>query len=234
MIPLRPAVLQADALRARAESALELLAKGGLVMIPIGICSIVVVAVAIDRFIRLRLRRVAPPGLARGLRDILRQPQKPLESALEHLDEHRPGPLADVLRAGIHQIPHGPQAVEKTVEDAAAREAERMRRSLRPLSAVAQLAPLLGLLGTIYGMITAFQAAAAAGVGKGEQLAAGIYEALLTTAAGLTVAIPALLVHQILAGRIDRLVDALEQDIEGVLEEVRLRARSREPRRSGP
>ena len=228
------AALQADALRARAESALELLLKGGFVMIPIGLCSIVVVAVAVDRFIRLRRRRVAPPGLARGLRDILRQPQKPLESALEHLDDHPPGPLCDILRASVHQIPHGPQSVEKALDDAAAREAGRMRRSLRPLSAVAQLAPLLGLLGTVYGMITAFQAAAAAGVGKGEQLASGIYEALLTTAAGLTVAIPALLAHQILSGRIERLLDVLEQDLEGVIDEVRLRARSREPRRSGP
>ena len=233
MIPILLA-LQADTLRARAESALDLLVKGGIVMIPIAVCSIVVVAVAVDRFIRLRRNRVAPPGLARGLRDILRQPQKPLESALEHLDDHPPGPLADVLRAGVHQIPQGPAAVEKAVDDAAAREAARMQRSLRPLSAVAQLAPLLGLLGTIYGMITAFQAAAAAGVGKGEQLASGIYEALLTTAAGLTVAIPAVLAHQILVGKIDRLIDVLEQDLEGVLDEVRLRARSREPRRSGP
>lgn len=228
------AALQADALRARAESALELLVKGGIVMIPIALCSIVVVAVAVERFIRLRRARIVPPGVARGLRDILRQPQKPLESALEHLDEHRSGPMTDILRAAVHQIPHGPAAVEKTVEDAAAREAGRLRRSLRPLSAIAQLAPLLGLLGTIYGMITAFQAAAAAGVGKGEQLAAGIYEALLTTAAGLTVAIPALVCHQILTGRIDRLLDALEKDLEGVVDEVRLRARSREPRRSGP
>ncbi|HYE98547.1 MAG TPA: MotA/TolQ/ExbB proton channel family protein, partial [Planctomycetota bacterium] len=135
---------------------------------------------------------------------------------------------------GVHQIPHGPAAVEKTVQDAAEREAGQMRRSLRPLSAVAQLAPLLGLLGTVYGMITAFQAASAAGVGKGEQLAAGIYEALVTTAAGLTVAIPALLAHQILSGKIDRLLDLLEKELEGVLDEVRLRARSREPRRSGP
>lgn len=234
MTTILPALLQAEALRARAESALEMLLKGGFVMIFIGLCSIVVVAVAVERFVRLRRGRVAPHGLARGLREILRQPQKPLESALEHLDNHPPGPLADVLRAGVHRIPHGPAAVEKTLEDVAAREAGRMRRSLRPLSAVAQLAPLLGLLGTVYGMITAFQAAAEAGVGKGERLASGIYEALMTTAAGLTVAIPALLAHQILTGRIDRLLDVLEKDLEGVLDEVRLRARSREPRRSGP
>ncbi|HYF00031.1 MAG TPA: hypothetical protein VEJ18_14015, partial [Planctomycetota bacterium] len=88
------AAFQADALRAQAESALGMLVKGGLVMIPIALCSIVVVAVAVDRFIRLRRNRVVPAGLARGLRDILRQPQKPLESALEHLDEHRSGPMS--------------------------------------------------------------------------------------------------------------------------------------------
>jgi biopolymer transport protein ExbB len=109
-----------------------------------------------------------------------------------------------------------------------------MKRSLRPLSAIAQLAPLLGLLGTVYGMITAFQAASSEGVGRGDRLASGIYEALLTTAAGLTVAIPAILVHQILSGRVDRLVDAMDEAGDSLVEEARARARAREARRPGP
>jgi biopolymer transport protein ExbB len=225
--------LQDMSLREEAESLLRLLAKGGLVMIPIGVCSVIAVAVALERAIRLRRARVAPNDLAPELRLLLQNPEKPLESAIEYLDR-RPGPLSSILRAGVLSLPLGPDAVQKAMEDAGAREAGWMKRSLRPLSAIAQLAPLLGLLGTIYGMITAFQAAASAGVGRGDQLAAGIYEALLTTAAGLTVAIPALIAHQVLTGRVDRLIDAMDEAVEGFLQEIRTRAHAREARRPGP
>ena len=100
--------------------------------------------------------------------------------------------------------------IEKAIEDAGAREVGKMKRQLRPLSAVATISPLLGLLGTVYGMIGAFQAASAAGAGKADTLAKGIYEALVTTAAGLTLAIPVLIVYQILSNKIDSIVDEID------------------------
>ena len=154
-------------------------------------------------------------------------------AAVEYLDR-RPGPLASALRAGVLSLPLGPDAIQKAMEDAGAREAGWMKRSLRQLSAIAQLAPLLGLLGTVYGMIAAFQAAASVAVGRGDQLPAGIYDALLTTAAGLTVAIPTLIAHQMLMGRVGRLIDAMEEAVVGFLQELRTRALAREARRSGP
>jgi biopolymer transport protein ExbB len=86
-----------------------------------------------------------------------------------------------------------------------------MKRSLRGLSIIVTVAPLLGLLGTVYGMISAFETASSAGVGKADVLAKGIYEALVTTAAGLTIAIPVLLVFQFLNNRVDTIIDKLDE-----------------------
>ena len=86
-----------------------------------------------------------------------------------------------------------------------------MKRSLRGLSVIATVSPLLGLLGTVYGMISAFQTATSVGMGKADVLAKGIYEALVTTAAGLTIAIPVLLIFQYLNSRVDALVDEIDE-----------------------
>ena len=86
-----------------------------------------------------------------------------------------------------------------------------MKRSLRGLSIIASVSPLLGLLGTVYGMISAFQTASAVGMGKSDVLAKGIYEALVTTATGLTIAIPVLLLYQFLSGKVDTIVDDLDE-----------------------
>ena len=102
--------------------------------------------------------------------------------------------------------------MEKAIEDVGSREADKMKRSLRPLSVIAAVSPLLGLLGTVYGMIDAFQkTSASGGTAKTAMLASGIYEALVTTAAGLTIAIPALLFYQFLLGRVDKLIDEIDE-----------------------
>lgn len=222
--PAKAAVLET------AESLLQLLLKGGVVMIPLGLCSIVALAVACERLISLRRKKVAPADFLDGLKTALRLGPRPLENGLAYCDK-RPGPLSEVLRAGVAKLSQGLPAVEKAMEEAGAAVAARLKRSLRPLAAVAQLSTLLGLLGTVYGMISAFQAAAARGVGRGDRLAAGIYEALVTTAAGLTIAIPALLLHQILSGRIDAHVDRMEAQAEAFVDYAleRARARARAP-----
>ena len=106
----------------------------------------------------------------------------------------------------------GREAVEKAIDDVGSREADKMKRSLRPIRNIAMVAPLLGLLGTVYGMIEAFQVTSeSGGTASTALLAKGIYEALVTTAAGLTIAIPVLLLYHYLSGRVDRLIDEIDE-----------------------
>lgn len=192
------------------ETLLDLIMKGGALMIPIGICSVVAVYVVIMQVLSLRRDQVFPKGFREGLRESLGPKGNDVEAALAHC-EQTDGPVARIFKAGIPKIGRGNEVIEKAIEDAGAREVGKMKRQLRPLSAIAAVAPLLGLLGTVYGMIGAFQAASAAGAGKADTLAQGIYEALVTTAAGLTLAIPVLLVYQVLSGKVDAMVDEIDE-----------------------
>jgi len=187
----------------------ELTVAGGIVMIPIGLCSVVALAVAFERLVSLRRNRIIPPSFMKGLIEAFGPDGTNVESALAYCDR-RASPLSNIIRAGILRLGRRLEIVEKAVEDAAASEMARMRRGLEALAIVGTVSPLLGLLGTIYGMISAFRNAAQHGLGRGELLASGIYVALVTTAAGLTVAIPTLLVYYYFIGRIENFADGLE------------------------
>ena len=200
------------------ESLLELVLKGGYVMIPLGLCSILALAITVERFISLRRQKMMPPEFLEGLKETV-SGVGDAEQGMLYCEE-RVCPISNVFMAGINRIPQGDSAVEKAIEDAGAKEVHKMKRSLRPLSVIATVSPLLGLLGTVYGMITAFQAASAMGVGKADTLAVGIYEALVTTAAGLTLAIPVVIVYQILCGRVDALVDYMDDQAIEFIEHV--------------
>ena len=198
-----PAIEETDTL-------LNLIVMGGVVMIPIGLCSVIALALTIERFISLSRGRIIPPQFLSGLKNIFSGRTDKIEPAVGYCDQN-PCPIGRVFKAGIRRLPHGREPMEKAIEDAGAREYYKMRQSLRPLSVIATVSPLLGLLGTVYGMIIAFQSAYRAGVGRsGEGLARGIYRALVTTAAGLTLAIPVLIVYQILLSRVDSLVDDMD------------------------
>jgi len=187
----------------------ELTVAGGIVMIPIGLCSIVAMAVALERLISLRRKRIIPPKFMKGLIAAFGPEGTDVRGALAYCDR-TPSPLATIIRVGVLKLGRRLEIVEKAVEDAAASEMARMRRGLEALAIVGTVSPLLGLLGTIYGMISAFRNAAQHGLGRGELLAAGIYVALVTTAAGLTVAIPTLLVYYYFVGRIENFADEIE------------------------
>ena len=192
-------------------SLLQLLVSGGVMMIPIALCSVIAVTVAIERFISLRRGKVIPPEFIANLREELRRNGDDIRAGIAYCDRTR-STIGEIFKAGIERMPYGHETVEKAIEDAGQREVGKMKRRLRPISSVANIAPLLGLLGTIYGMIGAFQATAAhTGPGKSEQLAEGIYMALVTTAAGLTLAVPTLIVYQVLASRIDGMVDEIDE-----------------------
>ncbi|MCE5327304.1 MAG: MotA/TolQ/ExbB proton channel family protein [Planctomycetaceae bacterium] len=191
------------------ETLLSLIRKGGVVMIPIFLVSIVAVAVAIERFLTLRRSKVIPPTFIEGLKLAFAGDPSRTAEAIAYCDSN-PCPLSQVIKGGIRRLDHGYDAVEKGIEDAGGREVYKLKRSLRPLISMAAIEPLLGLLGTVYGLITCFETASAATKDKTQGLARGIYEAMVTTAAGLTIAIPILIVVQILASKVDMLVDNMD------------------------
>lgn len=186
----------------------ELAVKGGLLMIPIALCSLVALALIVERLLVLRRAKVIPPRFATEAAVVLdRSPAEALAFARSNAS-----PIARIFEAALRRWNRPLSQVEKAVVEAGLRETAFLRRRLRGLAVIAAVAPLLGLLGTIFGMIRAFRtvAASAEALGRTELLAAGIYEAMVTTAAGLLVAIPVLLAYHALAARIDRLV--LEMD----------------------
>lgn len=192
------------------ETLWTLMKKGGPVMIPLAIASILAMALALERFISLTRERVLPEGFLDGLVEAWDRDDTG-EAAEEFCDESG-GAAGHVFKAGIQWKDQGYQAVGKAIEDAGSREADKMKRSLRGLSSIAAVSPLLGLLGTVYGMIDAFQRTSdAGGAAKTADLATGIYEALVTTATGLTIAIPVMLLFQFLSARVDGLIDYIDE-----------------------
>ena len=173
----------------------------------IALCSLVVVAITIERFFALRQRRVIPP---RWLEQVRRHVYGgDIQAVLDSCDGQS-AMLARILRSGFSRHGEGLGEVEKALESVGQLEAATLTQNMRGLGMVASLAPMLGFLGTVTGMIKAFNAIAAAGTSHPGLVASGISEALLTTAAGLVVGIPAWVLFNVLRGRADRLTAAME------------------------
>jgi biopolymer transport protein ExbB len=197
----------------------DLMVQGGVFMIPIFGCSVIVMAFTIERIIGLRRQRIIPPRLLRALEQQTSQTTGLDPRAVVRLCQQYKSPMANVLHAGLLKVGRPHAEVEKAVEDAGAREAARLFRNVRPLNVCTSVGPLLGLLGTVQGMIMAFivtSTTTATGTAKAQELAHGIYTALVTTFAGLCVAIPAVLFAHYFEGRIDRLV----RDMEDIMLEI--------------
>ncbi|HUK81490.1 MAG TPA: MotA/TolQ/ExbB proton channel family protein [Verrucomicrobiae bacterium] len=192
------------------ETVWSLVVKGGIVMIPLSLCSVVGLGIAIERFVSLRRSKIVPPNFIGGLIEQLQSSGSNSKAAVDYCERSQ-SPVGNIFRAGIQNLSRGEAAVERAIEDAGGREADKMKRSLQGLSVITTVSPLLGLLGTVYGMIKAFEVASYAGTGKSELLARGIYEALVATASGLTVAIASLLLYHYFSKRIDALMDEIDQ-----------------------
>ena len=201
---------------------LEIVQAGGWLMVPIIACSVVAAAIVLERLWTLQTRRVLPPNVARQVWDLINSNQ--LDA--QHLQLVRQSsPLGQVLAAGL-AYQHAPREVLKeAIEDAGRHVVHELERYLNPLGTIAAISPLLGLLGTVSGMIRAFTAITSQGVGNPTVLAGGIAEALITTAAGLAVAIPSLIAYRHLRGRVDSLVVMIEKEsirfIEALLQQQR-------------
>jgi len=202
------------------KSLLQVFRDGGPLMIPIGLCSFILFVFVFERSISLRRGRVIPRPFVKRFMQQIQDGQLDRETALELCDRNR-SPVAEVLAAAVKKWGRPAVEVEQAIIDAGERVTNNLRKYLRVLNGVSTISPLLGLLGTVLGMIRAFNAIATAdAMGRPELLAGGISQALLTTAAGLSVAIPALIAYLYFSGRVDQLIvaiDALGQRIVGVI-----------------
>ena len=195
----------------------EVLKAGGILMVPIVACSILALAIVLERFWTLRASRVAPP---QTINELWRWIKKKELNGRKLKALQASSPLGRILAGGLLNAKHGREIMKESIEQEASQVIHELERFLNPLGTVATIAPLLGLLGTVIGMIKVFAEIQLAGVGNAANLAGGISEALITTAAGLSVAIPALIFHRYFIRRVDELVVSMEQEAIKLIEVV--------------
>ena len=187
----------------------EIIKSGGWLMLPIIACSVVALAIVLERLWSLKRSRVIPRQLVAQIWQWAQQGQL----SDERIRELREGsPLGRVLAAGLINRDHSREVMKEGIEETGRHVAHELERFLNTLGTIAAITPLLGLLGTVIGMITVFSVITDIGVGDPGQLAGGISQALITTAAGISVAVPTLIFHRYFRGRVDELVVIMEQE----------------------
>ncbi|ARM83875.1 MULTISPECIES: MotA/TolQ/ExbB proton channel family protein [Pseudomonadota] len=195
----------------------ELLKAGGILMVPILACSILALAIILERFWTLRPSRVTPQHT---INELWRWIKKKELNGRKLKALQGSSPLGRILAGGLMNAKHGREIMKESIEHEASQVIHELERFLNPLGTVATITPLLGLLGTVIGMIKVFAEIQLAGVGDAGNLAGGISEALITTASGLSVAIPALICHRYFIRRVDELVVGMEQEAIKLVEVV--------------
>jgi biopolymer transport protein ExbB len=201
---------------------LDMFFKGGIIMWAILLTSVIGLAVIIDRFIVLRKARINVPAFMVRIRGFIKK--RDISGAISHCMEEK-SPIANIVRKGLMKYRYGHDRVKEAIENAGSQEISKLEKGLNLLATVAGIAPLLGFLGTVTGMISAFMAIEElqGAVGPSD-LAGGIWEALITTAYGLIVGIPALAIYNYFLGRIKKLVSEMEtvaNDVVDVIQEGR-------------
>jgi biopolymer transport protein ExbB len=189
----------------------EIVKSGGIMMVPLILCSIIAAAIILERLWTLQKSRVVPPELAEKVWRWVesRQIQEKHIVALR-----QNSPLGKILAAGLANRHRERAVIKEAIEDSGRHVIHELERYLNALATIAAISPLLGLLGTVFGMVRTFNAISNAGVGNPASLAAGIGEALIATAGGLIVAIPALIGYRFLRRRVDGLV--VDMEVEAV------------------
>jgi biopolymer transport protein ExbB len=187
----------------------EIIKAGGWLMFPIVLCSIVAIAIIVERYWALRLAKVMPKDQLPKVWMWIKNHE--LDSA--KIKELKNGSLFGyILSSGLTASKHGREAMKDATQEAGNHVAHEMEKFLSTLGTIAAIAPLLGLQGTVLGMIEVFTAIMVQGSGNTGVLAGGISQALITTATGLSVAIPAVIFHRALSRRVDDLLIIMEQD----------------------
>lgn len=187
----------------------ELVKNGGWLMLPIILCSIGAMAIIGERFWNLQKNKILPPELVPQVWNLAKSSQLDA-NVVRRLKIS--SPLGAILAAGLLNSHHGRQIMKESIEEAGRQVVHDLERFLNTLGTIASVTPLLGLLGTVVGMIKVFSAIMVHGVGDPGILAGGISEALITTAAGLTVAIPSLIFHRHFERLIDDYVLKMEEE----------------------
>jgi biopolymer transport protein ExbB len=202
----------------------ELIKAGGWVMWPIIACSVLALAIIVERFWSLQSQRVAPKNLVDQIRE-LRQQGKLTQNHIAGLRES--SPLGRILAAGLSSEHEERQVMKEGIEETGRQVAHELGRFLNTLGTIAAISPLLGLLGTVIGIMQIFGAINDAGVGDPQQMAGGISVALITTVAGLIVAIPSLFFYRYLRGVVDDLIITMEAEAIRLIETLHADRRSK-------
>ena len=187
----------------------ELIQKGGLLMVPIILCSVIAMAIIGERFWSLQKKKIVPPELVPQVWSLAKE-NKLDDVTIRRLKSN--SPLGEILSAGLLNSKHGREIMKESILEAGRQAAHDLERFLNSLGTIASVTPLLGLLGTVLGMIKVFAAIMSHGVGDPGILAGGISEALITTAAGLTVAIPSLIFHRYFEGLVETYILDMEEE----------------------
>jgi len=194
---------------------LEVFEKGGFLMYPIFICSLIAVTIFFERMFYLKSVKTKSKRFVDRVKNLVKKGS--IELAVSACRKS-PTPISQIMLAGLMKYGQGRGEIKEAIEDSANQEIPLLERNLSTLSTIGNITPLLGLLGTVFGMIKAFNVIAVMGVGKPEALAEGISMALLTTAFGLSVAIPTIVIYNYLAHRVDKLVREMEISCVDLLE----------------
>jgi biopolymer transport protein ExbB len=195
----------------------QTIVQGGVLMIPLAACSVLAVWVVVDRAFHLRASRVIEPEIV-GVIDSIEEPGDiPLARSI--CDKH-PGPFAAIVRVVLDNRERPRAELRELIEDQGRQEVAKLERGLGLLETVAGIAPLLGLLGTVFGMIQVFEVVSQQGVGQAQSLSGGISQALITTAAGLSIGIPALVGYNYFVGKAERLVLDMEAQTNRLVQKI--------------
>jgi len=187
----------------------DLIVKGGIFMYPIIFCSIVALAIFLERLWVLRRRNIIPQDFINNVEGLLKK-QKISEAVF--LCQNDMSSIAKIFLAGLRSTQKGMWLVKEAIEERGSREATILEKNVDILSTIANLTPLLGLLGTVSGMIKTFNAISVQGIGNPAPLAGGIAEALITTATGLCIAIPTLVCYRFLKDKASSLIFEMEEN----------------------
>ncbi len=188
---------------------LEFFKAGGLTMWPLLMFSIAALGIAGERFWSLQSKRIAPKGL---VNQVWQWEQAGQLDAKRIQDLRRASPLGRILAAGLVNRRHDRAIIKESIEEVGRHVAHDLERFIGALGTIATASPLLGLLGTVLGMIKIFSVVSSEGVGDPGLLAGGIAEALITTVTGLFIAIPSLILYRYFRGRVDDLIITMEQE----------------------
>jgi len=201
----------------------EVIRSGGPLMIPLGICSVLALAIIVERSWNLRDAKLLPPQEVQRLCTLIDEGE--FDRAEEYASS-RPGPLNNVLYPALQARDESREFIRELVRDAGRQEVPGLERYLGVLGTIASISPLLGLLGTVLGMIQVFAVISQQGIGQADALAGGISQAMITTATGLAIAIPALTAYNYYVGKAERILLEMERL---VLQLIKLIIERRQP-----